>query len=73
MNHGTTLEVPKMVPWCRDPKFNSELWKNLYQLFGTKLSFSTEYHPPTDVLAERMMLNFRLSWLKVIEEADEEY
>ncbi|MBW0474486.1 hypothetical protein O181_014201 [Austropuccinia psidii MF-1] len=24
----------------RDPKFTSELWKNLHQLFGTKLSFS---------------------------------
>ncbi|MBW0565087.1 hypothetical protein O181_104802 [Austropuccinia psidii MF-1] len=25
----------------RDPKFTSALWTNLYQLFGTKLSFST--------------------------------
>ncbi|MBW0519086.1 hypothetical protein O181_058801 [Austropuccinia psidii MF-1] len=39
----------------RDPKFTSELWKNLHQLFGTKLSFSTAYHPQTDVLAERMI------------------
>ncbi|MBW0473597.1 hypothetical protein O181_013312 [Austropuccinia psidii MF-1] len=29
----------------RDPKFSSALWKNLHQLFGTKLSFSTAYHP----------------------------
>ncbi|MBW0551685.1 hypothetical protein O181_091400 [Austropuccinia psidii MF-1] len=28
----------------RDPKFTSELWTNLHQLFGTKLSFSTAYH-----------------------------
>ncbi|MBW0546867.1 hypothetical protein O181_086582 [Austropuccinia psidii MF-1] len=42
----------------RDPKFNSALWKNLHQLFGTKLSFSTAYHPHTDGLAERMIQTF---------------
>ncbi|MBW0513435.1 hypothetical protein O181_053150 [Austropuccinia psidii MF-1] len=36
----------------RDPKFNSELRKNLNKLFGTELSFSTAYHPQTDSLAE---------------------
>ncbi|MBW0566367.1 hypothetical protein O181_106082 [Austropuccinia psidii MF-1] len=39
----------------RDPKFTSALWKNLHQLFGTKLSFSTAYHPQTDGLDERMI------------------
>ncbi|MBW0518400.1 hypothetical protein O181_058115 [Austropuccinia psidii MF-1] len=39
----------------RDPKFTSALWTNLHQLFGTKLSFSTAYHPQTDVLAKRMI------------------
>ncbi|MBW0582398.1 hypothetical protein O181_122113, partial [Austropuccinia psidii MF-1] len=39
----------------RDPKFTLELWKNLHQLFGAKLSFSTAYHPQTDGLAERMI------------------
>ncbi|MBW0463161.1 hypothetical protein O181_002876 [Austropuccinia psidii MF-1] len=39
----------------RDPKFTSELWKNLHQLFGANLSFSTAYHPQTDGLAERMI------------------
>ncbi|MBW0517540.1 hypothetical protein O181_057255 [Austropuccinia psidii MF-1] len=39
----------------RDPKFTSALWINLHQLFGTKLSFSTGYHPQTDGLAERMI------------------
>ncbi|MBW0585787.1 hypothetical protein O181_125502 [Austropuccinia psidii MF-1] len=34
----------------RDLKFTSELWTNLYQFFGTKLSFSTAYHPQTDAL-----------------------
>ncbi|MBW0528630.1 hypothetical protein O181_068345 [Austropuccinia psidii MF-1] len=40
----------------RDPKFTSELWKNLHNLFGTKLSSSTAYQPQTDSLAERMIL-----------------
>ncbi|MBW0547621.1 hypothetical protein O181_087336 [Austropuccinia psidii MF-1] len=39
----------------RDCKFTSALWTNLHRLFGTKLSFSTAYHPQTDGLAERMI------------------
>ncbi|MBW0511893.1 hypothetical protein O181_051608 [Austropuccinia psidii MF-1] len=39
----------------RDPKFTSALWTNLHTFFGTKLSFSTAYHPQTDGLAERMI------------------
>ncbi|MBW0514274.1 hypothetical protein O181_053989 [Austropuccinia psidii MF-1] len=39
----------------RDLKFTSALWTNLHKLFGTKLSFSTAYHPQTDGLAERMI------------------
>ncbi|MBW0558451.1 hypothetical protein O181_098166 [Austropuccinia psidii MF-1] len=39
----------------RCPKFNSESWTNLHNLFGKKLSFSTAYYPQTDGLAERMI------------------
>ncbi|MBW0564939.1 hypothetical protein O181_104654 [Austropuccinia psidii MF-1] len=39
----------------RDPKFTSELWTNLHNFFGTKLSFSTAHNPQTDGLAERMI------------------
>ncbi|MBW0462699.1 hypothetical protein O181_002414 [Austropuccinia psidii MF-1] len=39
----------------RDPRFTSALWPNLHQLFGTKLSISTAYHPQTDGLAETMI------------------
>ncbi|MBW0522216.1 hypothetical protein O181_061931 [Austropuccinia psidii MF-1] len=38
----------------RDPKFTSELWRNLRSLFGTNLSFSKAYHLETDVLSERV-------------------
>ncbi|MBW0570820.1 hypothetical protein O181_110535 [Austropuccinia psidii MF-1] len=39
----------------RDPKFTSVIWTNLHNPFGTKLSFSTAYHPQADGLAERMI------------------
>ncbi|MBW0521434.1 hypothetical protein O181_061149 [Austropuccinia psidii MF-1] len=39
----------------RDPTFTSALWTNLHNLFGTKLSFSTAYHPQNDGLEERMI------------------
>ncbi|MBW0564004.1 hypothetical protein O181_103719 [Austropuccinia psidii MF-1] len=39
----------------REPNFKSALWTNLHMLLGTKLSFSTEYHPKTDGLAERII------------------
>ncbi|MBW0534166.1 hypothetical protein O181_073881 [Austropuccinia psidii MF-1] len=42
----------------RDPKFTSELWKNLNQFSGTLLSFSTAYHPQTVGLAEKNDPNF---------------
>ncbi|MBW0498206.1 hypothetical protein O181_037921 [Austropuccinia psidii MF-1] len=37
----------------RDPKSTSALWKNLHNVFGTELSFSTAYHPKR--LSERMI------------------
>ncbi|MBW0580931.1 hypothetical protein O181_120646 [Austropuccinia psidii MF-1] len=42
----------------RDPKFTSALWTNLHKNLGTRLSFSTAYHPQTDGLAERMIQTF---------------
>ncbi|MBW0475038.1 hypothetical protein O181_014753 [Austropuccinia psidii MF-1] len=51
----STCGVPKIMISDRDPKFTSEFWRNLYDMLGTKLAFSTVYHPQTDVLAERMI------------------
>ncbi|MBW0516903.1 hypothetical protein O181_056618 [Austropuccinia psidii MF-1] len=39
----------------RDPKFTSALCTNLHKLLGTKLSFSTAYHPQKEGLVERMI------------------
>ncbi|CAI7883290.1 unnamed protein product [Closterium sp. NIES-54] len=32
----------------RDTKFTSNFWKNLWEQFGTRLQFSSSYHPETD-------------------------
>ncbi|MBW0591658.1 hypothetical protein O181_131373 [Austropuccinia psidii MF-1] len=50
-----TCGVPKIIISDRDPKFTSEFSTNLYDMLGTKLAFSTAYHPQTDGLAERMI------------------
>ncbi|MBW0496002.1 hypothetical protein O181_035717 [Austropuccinia psidii MF-1] len=52
----STCGVPKIIISDREPKFTSEFWTNLYDMLGTKLSFSTAYHPQTVGLAERMIL-----------------
>ncbi|MBW0562323.1 hypothetical protein O181_102038 [Austropuccinia psidii MF-1] len=48
-----TCGVLKIVISHRDPEFTSEFWTNLYDIIGTKLSFSTAYHPQTGGLAKR--------------------
>ncbi|MBW0550608.1 hypothetical protein O181_090323 [Austropuccinia psidii MF-1] len=50
-----TCGVPKIIISDRDPKSSSESWTNLYDMLGTKLAFSTAYHPQTDGLDERMI------------------
>ncbi|MBW0568387.1 hypothetical protein O181_108102 [Austropuccinia psidii MF-1] len=50
-----TCGVPKIIISDRDPKLKSEFWTNLYDILGTKLAFSTAYHPKTDELADRMI------------------
>jgi transposase InsO family protein len=47
--------IPKIIISDRDPKFTSEFWRSLHCMLGTKLAFSTAYHPQTDGLAERMI------------------
>ncbi|MBW0588394.1 hypothetical protein O181_128109 [Austropuccinia psidii MF-1] len=51
----STFGVQKIIISDRDPKFTSDFWTNLYEMLGTKLPFSTAYHPHTDCSAERMI------------------
>ncbi|MBW0555262.1 hypothetical protein O181_094977 [Austropuccinia psidii MF-1] len=60
----STCEVPKIIISDRDPKFTSVSWTSLYDMHGTKIAFSTAYHPHRDGLAERMIQNMEdiLQW-----------
>jgi transposase InsO family protein len=39
--------VPKYIVSDRGSQFTSHFWKSLHDALGTKLSFSTAYHPQT--------------------------
>ena len=46
--------LPKEIISDRDTKFTSNFWKGLFVDLGTKLSFSTTYHPQTDGKTQRV-------------------
>ena len=46
--------IPRCIYTDRGTQFTSRLWRELWEIMGTQLRFSTAYHPQTQGVVERM-------------------
>ena len=51
---GRLHGIPKDIVSDRDRRFQARFWQALRKAFGTKLNFSSSYHPETDGQTERV-------------------
>jgi len=76
--------VPKKIVSNRGTQFTSHFWKAVHSFLGTKLNFSTTYHPQTDGQTERInqilenmlracALQYGTSWDKSLRYAEFSY
>ena len=76
--------VPKSIVSDRGSQFTSRFWESLHEALGTRLNFSTAYHPQTDGQTERVnqiledmlracALDFGRSWDKNLPYAEFSY
>ncbi|KAE8668680.1 Detected protein of unknown function [Hibiscus syriacus] len=76
--------IPVSIISDRDPRFTSRFWKSLHGALGTRLNFSTAFHPQTDGQSERMIqiledmlracvIEFKGSWEKYLPLAEFAY
>ncbi|KAA3479761.1 DNA/RNA polymerases superfamily protein [Gossypium australe] len=65
--------LPVSIISDRDPHFTSRFWKQLHESLGTRLNFSTTFHPQSDVQSGRVIqilenmlraciINFESGW-----------
>ncbi len=62
--HGVSVSIVS----DRDPSFPSRFWGSLQRALGTRLSFSTAFHPQTNSQSERVIQILEdMLWACVIE------
>ncbi|KAK8939259.1 hypothetical protein KSP39_PZI011311 [Platanthera zijinensis] len=76
--------IPRTIVSDRDGRFTSDLWRRVHNRLGTRLLFSTAFHPQTDGQSERtiqmledllrmVVLDLKGSWEKYLSLAEFAY